>query len=190
MFSFSLSSSNSNIPANRSRSHESLFVLNGASANNSLGSMSTSGLPTEIMLDTYHIRRLHPSILQTSSCDTTTSDEHFSSCQYLEIRNKHEKKNYYLRSKPYSPDCSTLMNNLRQTSLETITKIRGLRTDNSLDIWILEAKGLPVKKRYYVKIFLDEDIYGKTTSKERREILFWGENFTFKDIPEGIFIRY
>ena len=152
--------------------------------------MSTSGLPTEIMLDTYHIRRLHPSILQTSSCDTTTSDEHFSSCQYLEIRNKHEKKNYYLRSKPYSPDCSTLMNNLRQTSLETITKIRGLRTDNSLDIWILEAKGLPVKKRYYVKIFLDEDIYGKTTSKERREILFWGENFTFKDIPEGIFIRY
>jgi len=41
--------------------------------------------------------------------------------------------------------------------------------------------------RYYVKIFLDEDIYGKTTSKERREILFWGENFTFKDIPEGIY---
>ena len=42
--------------------------------------------------------------------------------------------------------------------------------------------------RYYVKIFLDDDIYGKTTSKERREILFWGENFTFKDIPEGQFI--
>ena len=36
-----------------------------------------------------------------------------------------------------------------------------------------------------MKIFLDDDIYGKTTSKERREILFWGENFTFKDIPEG-----
>jgi len=39
--------------------------------------------------------------------------------------------------------------------------------------------------RYYVKIFVDEDIFGKTTSKERREILFWGENFLFKDIPEG-----
>jgi hypothetical protein len=39
--------------------------------------------------------------------------------------------------------------------------------------------------RYYVKIFLDDDIYGKTTSKERRDILFWGENFTFKDLPEG-----
>ena len=40
--------------------------------------------------------------------------------------------------------------------------------------------------RYYVKIFLDDDIYGKTTTKERRDILFWGENFTFKDIPEGL----
>jgi hypothetical protein len=96
------------------------------------------------MLDTCHIRRLHPSILQTS-CDT--NDEHFPSYQCIEIRNKNEKKNYYLRSKQYSTDCALLLNNLRQTSLETITKIRGLRTDNSLDIWILEAKGLPVKKK-------------------------------------------
>jgi hypothetical protein len=96
------------------------------------------------MLDNCHIRRLHPSILQTS-CDI--NDEHFSSYQCIEIRNKNEKKNYYLRSKQHSNDCSLLLNNLRQTSLETITKIRGLRTDNSLDIWILEAKGLPVKKK-------------------------------------------
>ncbi|CAF3592828.1 unnamed protein product [Adineta steineri] len=170
-----------NIPTNRSRSHESLFVLNGTSGNGSLGSISTT-IPTQLMLDTCHIRRLHPSILQTS---LDTNDEHFSSYQCIEIRNKNEKKNYYLRSKQYSPDCSILTNNLRQTSLDTITKIHGLRTDNSLDIWILEAKGLPTKKKYYVKIFLDDDIYGKTTSKERREILFWGENFTFKDIPEG-----
>jgi len=133
----------SNIPANRSRSHESLFVLNGGSGNNSLGSISTT-IPTQLMLDNCHIRRLHPSILQTS-CDI--NDEHFSSYQCIEIRNKNEKKNYYLRSKQHSNDCSLLLNNLRQTSLETITKIRGLRTDNSLDIWILEAKGLPVKKK-------------------------------------------
>ncbi|UJR34181.1 hypothetical protein I4U23_021587 [Adineta vaga] len=170
-----------NIPTNRSRSHESLFVLNGPSANNSLGSVSTT-IPNQIMLDNCHIRRLHSSILPNSSEQT---DEHFPSYQCIEIRNKNEKKNYYLRSKQYSPEASLLINNLRQTSLETITKLHGLRTDNSLDIWILEAKGLPMKKKYYVKIFLDDDIYGKTTSKERREILFWGENFTFKDIPEG-----
>ncbi len=134
----------SNIPSNRSRSHESLFVLNGASGTSPLGSISTT-IPTQLMLDNCHIRRLHPSILQPSSYDT--NDEHFSSYQCTEIRNKNEKKNYYLRSKQYSSNCSSLVNNLRQTSLETITKIRGLRTDNSLDIWILEAKGLPIKKK-------------------------------------------
>ncbi|CAF1179254.1 unnamed protein product [Adineta ricciae] len=170
-----------NIPTNRSRSHESLFVLNGSSANNSLGSVSTT-IPNQIMLDNCHIRRLHTSILPSSY---EHNDEHFPSYQCIEIRNKNEKRNYYLRSKQYSPECSLVVNNLRQTSLDTMTKLRGLRTDNSLDIWILEAKGLPMKKKYYVKIFLDDDIYGKTTSKERREILFWGENFTFKDIPEG-----
>ncbi|CAF4558752.1 unnamed protein product [Rotaria socialis] len=171
----------SNIPANRSRSHESLFVLNGTACNGPLGSISTT-IPSQLILDHCHIRRLHPSILQAAS---DINDEHFSPYQCVQIRNKNEKKNYYLRSKQYSTDSSLLINNLRQTSLETITNLCGLRTDNSLDIWILEAKGLPVKKKYYVKIFLDDGIYGKTTSKERREILFWGENFTFKDIPEG-----
>ncbi|CAF2163225.1 unnamed protein product, partial [Rotaria magnacalcarata] len=170
-----------NIPSNRSRSHESLFVLNGTVGNGPLGSISTT-IPSQLILDHCHIRRLHPSILQTAS---DINDEHFSPYQCVQIRNKNEKKNYYLRSKQYSTDSSLLINNLRQTSLETITNLYGLRTDNSLDIWILEAKGLPVKKKYYVKIFLDDGIYGKTTSKERREILFWGENFTFKDIPEG-----
>ncbi|CAF4235976.1 unnamed protein product [Rotaria socialis] len=171
----------SSIPANRSRSHESLFVLNGTAGNGPLGSISTT-IPSQLILDHCHIRRLHPSILQAAS---DINDEHFSPYQCVQIRNKNEKKNYYLRSKQYSTDSSLLINNLRQTSLETITNLCGLRTDNSLDIWILEAKGLPVKKKYYVKIFLDDGIYGKTTSKERREILFWGENFTFKDIPEG-----
>ncbi|CAF3356004.1 unnamed protein product [Rotaria socialis] len=170
-----------NIPTNRSRSHESLFVLNGTAGNGPLGSISTT-IPSQLILDHCHIRRLHPSILQAAS---DINDEHFSPYQCVQIRNKNEKKNYYLRSKQYSTDSSLLINNLRQTSLETITNLCGLRTDNSLDIWILEAKGLPVKKKYYVKIFLDDGIYGKTTSKERREILFWGENFTFKDIPEG-----
>ena len=37
-----------------------------------------------------------------------------------------------------------------------------------------------------MKISLDDMIYGKTTSKERKDILFWGENFIFKDLPEGL----
>jgi len=165
-----------NIPSSRSRSHESLFVVNGGLF---LGPLANnSSMSPQLLLDQCHIRRLHPSIFQNT-------DEHFTSFQYVEIREKNEKKAFYLRSKPSAIDCSTFLHHLRQTSFETMTMIRGLRTDNSLDIWILEAKGLPTKKKYYVKIFLDDDIYGKTTSKERREILFWGENFTFKDLPEG-----
>ena len=97
------------------------------------------------MLDNCHIRRLHPSILPNSY---EHNDEHFPSYQCIEIRNKNEKRNYYLRSKQYPPECSLMVNNLRQTSLDTMTKLRGLRTDNSLDIWILEAKGLPMKKKF------------------------------------------
>lgn len=138
----------SNIPSSRSRSHESLFVVNGGPGNSPLGSVSTT-IPNQLILDNCHIRRLHPSILQVSA--DSTNDEQLSSYQCVQIRNKNEKKNYYLRSKQYSPDSSVLTNNLRQTSLETITNICGLRTDNSLDIWILEAKGLPVKKKYTKK---------------------------------------
>lgn len=133
----------SNIPSSRSRSHESLFALNGSAGNGPLGSISTT-IPNQMILDNCHIRRLHPSVSQTP-CDT--NDEHFSSYQCIQIRNKNEKKNYYLRSKQNSNDGSLLLNNLRQTSLETITNMCSLRTDNSLDIWILEAKGLPAKKK-------------------------------------------
>ena len=132
----------SNIPSSRSRSHESLFVINGGSVVGPLGSVSSHS--PQLYLDNCHIRRLHPSIFQNSS---DPNDEHFSSYHYVEIRDKNEKKNYYLRSKQNASDCSLLLNNLRQTSFETTTMIRGLRTDNSLDIWILEAKGLPTKKK-------------------------------------------
>ena len=110
-----------------------------------LASLShNASMSPQLYLDQCHIRRLHPSIFQTS---TENSDEHFSSYQYVEIRDKNEKKNYYLRSKPSASECAVFLNHLRQTSFETTTMIRGLRTDNSLDIWILEAKGLPTKKK-------------------------------------------
>jgi len=128
----------SNIPSNRSRSHESLFVPNGP-GNGPLGSI-LAAKPAQIILDNCHVRRLHPSILQSSDLN----DDH-SPYQYIEIQKKNEKKNYYLRSKQYLTDNNLLLNHLRHACLEK--KIDGLRTDNSLDIWILEAKGLPTKKK-------------------------------------------
>jgi len=125
-----------NIPSTRSLSHESLFVCNGP-----LGSILPAK-PAQIMLENCHICRLHPSIIQSSDFN----DDHSSSYQYIEIRNnKDENENYYLRSKQYLNDNTLLLNHLRHTRLEK--NIDGLRIDNSLDIWILEAKGLPNKKK-------------------------------------------
>lgn len=58
------------------------------------------------------------------------------------------------------------------------------RTDNSLKMWIYEAKGIPPKKRYFCEINLDKTLYGRTSVKLRSELLFWGEYFDFPDIPD------
>ncbi|UJR24581.1 hypothetical protein I4U23_005956 [Adineta vaga] len=156
-----------NIPSVRSQSHESLFVSNGP-----LGSTLLSE-PIEIMLNNCHIRRLHPSILPSSDLNNNIA------VTYIEIRNKNENKTCYLRTK----ENSLLLKRLQCSSSKH--SMDDSRIDNSLDIWILEAKGLPTKKKYSIKIFLDDDIYGKTASIERRDELFWGENFIFKDLSEG-----
>ncbi|XP_076315428.1 ras GTPase-activating protein raskol-like [Tachypleus tridentatus] len=58
------------------------------------------------------------------------------------------------------------------------------RTENSLIIWIMEAKGLPVKKRYFCEVCLDEAIYDRSSSKPMVDTCFWGEHFEFSKVPE------
>ncbi|XP_037917634.1 ras GTPase-activating protein raskol isoform X4 [Hermetia illucens] len=58
------------------------------------------------------------------------------------------------------------------------------RTDNSLKMWIYEAKNLPAKKKYFCEINLDKTLYGRTSVKLQTDLLFWGEYFDFPDIPE------
>uniref|UniRef100_A0A182QQY8 Ras GTPase-activating protein n=1 Tax=Anopheles farauti TaxID=69004 RepID=A0A182QQY8_9DIPT len=57
------------------------------------------------------------------------------------------------------------------------------RMDNSLKMWIYEAKSLPPKKRYFCEIYLDKALYGRTSVKLRADLLFWGEFFDFPDVP-------
>uniref|UniRef100_A0A182LT56 Ras GTPase-activating protein n=1 Tax=Anopheles culicifacies TaxID=139723 RepID=A0A182LT56_9DIPT len=57
------------------------------------------------------------------------------------------------------------------------------RLDNSLKMWIYEAKSLPPKKRYFCEIYLDKTLYGRTSVKLRADLLFWGEFFDFPDVP-------
>ncbi|XP_050092659.1 ras GTPase-activating protein raskol isoform X2 [Anopheles aquasalis] len=67
--------------------------------------------------------------------------------------------------------------------------INTLRKDNSLKIWIYEAKSLPSKKRYFCEIYLDNVLYGRTSSKLNKDILFWGECLEFLDIPKPKIIK-
>ncbi|EGT57922.1 CBN-GAP-2 protein [Caenorhabditis brenneri] len=58
------------------------------------------------------------------------------------------------------------------------------RTENSLLIWVLEAKGLPAKRKYYCEMTLDKTLYGRTSGKARTDNVFWGENFEFVMLPK------
>jgi len=58
------------------------------------------------------------------------------------------------------------------------------RTENSLKIWIFEVKGLSDKKKYFCEIHVDDKIYARTSSKKMLGMCFWGEYFTFSELPK------
>ena len=55
------------------------------------------------------------------------------------------------------------------------------RTDCTLKLGVLEAKGLREKKRYYVEVMVDDRLYARTAVKRMADgMCFWGEQFEFK----------
>jgi hypothetical protein len=57
------------------------------------------------------------------------------------------------------------------------------RVDSYLAVWILEARALPPKKRYYCELSLNGVLYSRTCCKLMNDSLFWGEPFQFQDLP-------
>lgn len=138
-----------------SRSHESLLSGQGQSVMQTLD-LSCGGV---------EIKPLHPSVLGREHCFQVTlpaGNARYFSCRTAEERDKWV---YSLR-KSVQPDQEHMR-----------------RTDNSLKIWILEAKGVTNKKRYFCELCLDKTLYARTSSKQKGELCFWGEHFDFHNLP-------
>lgn len=58
------------------------------------------------------------------------------------------------------------------------------RTENTLKIWIMEAKDIPSKKKYFCHLIVDLQPSHRTCSKPMTNMCFWGEYFELDLNPE------
>ncbi|PVD22436.1 hypothetical protein C0Q70_18248 [Pomacea canaliculata] len=110
------------------------------------------------------VKAVHPSVLSQDHCFhvNTTHGSKYISCRTAE-------------------ECDKWLSSLRRTIRPNQEQVR--RTDSSLRLWIVEAKNVQPKKRYFCEILLDRKLYARTSSKLMADMLFWGEHFEFRDLP-------
>ncbi|KAL4218593.1 DAB2 interacting protein [Mactra antiquata] len=115
------------------------------------------------------IRPLHNSILTQEHCFqvSTMHGSKYISCRTAEERDK-------------------WMQSLRKTHNPNQEHCR--RSESSLKVWVQEAKNIPSKKRYFCEVCLDKHLYARTSVKTKGDMLFWGEQFEFNNLPPVEFL--
>ncbi|XP_077580301.1 ras GTPase-activating protein nGAP isoform X2 [Stigmatopora nigra] len=155
------------LPLLRSADTDRLPQLKESTSRESL--TNPGGAPEALELDgvdAVAVRPLHASVLGRDFCFEVTSSggTRCFSCSSASERDK-------------------WMENLRRSAQPDKDNRR--RTENLLKLWIIEAKDLPPKKKYFCELCLDDVLYARTGAKTRgeRDGPFWGEYLTLADLP-------
>ncbi|KRY58705.1 Ras GTPase-activating protein gap-2 [Trichinella britovi] len=163
-----------------SRSHDSLLISSGGSSSaaacllpqtgGSNTNTNTNCCNTVVDLSNAgcSASSVHSSLLATPNCFriTTVNSAGVATPKYFSCGTAAERDRWL-----YS------LNHAMQPNRDQMR-----RKEKSLQVWILEAKGVTAKRRYFCELALDSQLYSRTSSKLNQDICFWGEQFVVNNL--------
>ncbi|KRY17531.1 Ras GTPase-activating protein gap-2 [Trichinella patagoniensis] len=161
-----------------SRSHDSLLISSGGSSSAAAcllpqtGSSNTNTNCCNTVVDLSNAgcsaSSVHSSLLATPNCFriTTVNSAGVATPKYFSCGTAAERDRWL-----YS------LNHAMQPNRDQMR-----RKEKSLQVWILEAKGVTAKRRYFCELALDSQLYSRTSSKLNQDICFWGEQFVVNNL--------